>query len=114
MRPHLSDSKKLILCALTLSAVIFIGNAVTAQDVVGSMSWKFVPVPGPSDELLSKFVKDKKAAIKLGKALFWDSRVGSDNKTACATCHFQAGADNRTKKPGRPGPARPLSKTCWQ
>ncbi|WP_430438498.1 cytochrome c peroxidase [Noviherbaspirillum suwonense] len=37
------------------------------------------------------------AAIQSGKSLFWNPRVGSDNKTACATCHFNAGADNRTK-----------------
>jgi cytochrome c peroxidase len=31
----------------------------------------------------------------LGKALFWDTQVGSDGRTACATCHFHAGADHR-------------------
>jgi cytochrome c peroxidase len=43
------------------------------------------------------------AAIQLGKALFWDIQAGSDNKTACATCHFQAGADVRTKNQLNPG-----------
>ena len=33
----------------------------------------------------------------LGKALFWDMQVGSDGIQACATCHFQAGADVRSK-----------------
>ncbi len=33
--------------------------------------------------------------IVLGKALFWDVQVGSDGRTACATCHFHAGADHR-------------------
>jgi cytochrome c553 len=64
---------------------------------------KSVPVPGPSDAALMEIVKDKKAAIQLGKALFWDARVGSDNKTACATCHFSAGADNRSKNQVSPG-----------
>src|SRR4029453_1930723 len=36
-------------------------------------------------------------ALRVGKALFWDVQVGSDNKTACATCHFQAGQDGRTR-----------------
>jgi cytochrome c peroxidase len=40
-------------------------------------------------------IKDKSAAIQLGKALFWDEQVGGDGKQACATCHFQAGADSR-------------------
>lgn len=56
---------------------------------------KKVKVPGPSESELAEFVVDKAAAIQLGKALFWEQRVGSDNKTACASCHFQAGADNR-------------------
>src|SRR5258705_3249775 len=35
--------------------------------------------------------------IVLGKALFWDVQVGSDGRTACATCHFHAGADHRAR-----------------
>lgn len=42
-------------------------------------------------------VKDRAAAIALGKALFWDMQLGSDGKTACASCHFHAGADPRGK-----------------
>ncbi len=41
-------------------------------------------------------VTDKSAAIQLGKALFWDMNAGSDG-VACATCHFHAGADRRTR-----------------
>lgn len=64
-------------------------------------SLKSVPVPEPSN--LMDFVADKQAAIQLGKALFWDVQVGSDGKTACASCHFQAGADVRTKNQINPG-----------
>ena len=46
---------------------------------------------------LKDYVQDRAAAIRLGKALFWDTNLGSDGKTACASCHFQAGADNRIK-----------------
>jgi cytochrome c peroxidase len=49
------------------------------------------PVPG-----LDNYIRDKNAAIALGKALFWDKNVGSDGM-ACASCHFHAGADNRLK-----------------
>ena len=42
-------------------------------------------------------IQDETAAIQLGKALFWDVQVGSDNKTSCATCHNFGGADWRTK-----------------
>lgn len=54
-----------------------------------------VPVPLPPN--LEDFVSNRKAAIVLGKALFWDMQVGGDGRTACASCHFQAGADNRSK-----------------
>jgi cytochrome c peroxidase len=40
--------------------------------------------------------------LVLGKALFWDQQVGSDG-TACASCHFHAGADARLKNQINPG-----------
>jgi len=52
---------------------------------------------------LADFVKDKNAAITLGKALFWDMSSGSDGIQACASCHFSAGADNRAKNQLSPG-----------
>ena len=35
--------------------------------------------------------------VELGRALFWDPRLSSDGKTACASCHFARdwGADRR-------------------
>ena len=51
--------------------------------------------PALRDDLV-QYVANLPAAIQLGKALFWDMQAGSDNKTACATCHFHAGADHRT------------------
>lgn len=59
-----------------------------------------VTVPRPSN--LDDFVRDEEAAIVLGKALFWDIQVGSDGQ-ACASCHFQAGADPRVKNQLSPG-----------
>jgi cytochrome c peroxidase len=41
-------------------------------------------------------------AAALGKALFWDMQVGSDAVQACGTCHFNAGADNRTRNQTNP------------
>ncbi|HEY5922141.1 MAG TPA: cytochrome c peroxidase, partial [Kofleriaceae bacterium] len=52
-------------------------------------------VPEPPN--LGDFVKDRAAAIRLGKALFWDMQLGSDGIQACASCHFRAGADPRSK-----------------
>jgi len=62
-----------------------------------------VPVPGPSDQDLAEYVKDKQAAIALGKAFFWDMQIGSDGVQACASCHFRAGADPRSKNQLSPG-----------
>src|SRR5262249_55384912 len=60
-----------------------------------------VPVPEPAQ--LDDVVKDRAAAIRLGKALFWDMQVGSDDVQACASCHFRAGADPRSKNQLSPG-----------
>lgn len=53
---------------------------------------------------LRPYIADMDAAIQLGKAFFWDMQVGSDNRTACATCHFNAGADARWQSQWHPGP----------
>jgi cytochrome c peroxidase len=50
------------------------------------------PVPG-----LSTYVANQTALIALGKALFWDQQTGSDGVQACASCHFNAGADSRAR-----------------
>ena len=63
-------------------------------------SLKQVAVPVPAN--LSLYVRNKQAAIVLGKALFWDIQSGSDG-LACASCHFHAGADNRVKNQLDPG-----------
>jgi cytochrome c peroxidase len=47
---------------------------------------------------------DRAAAVRLGKALFWDIQVGGDGMTACATCHSTAGVDNRQVNTVHPGP----------
>lgn len=52
---------------------------------------------------LTSYVADLPSIIQLGKALFWDIQAGSDNMVACATCHFQAGEDVRTRNQINPG-----------
>ncbi len=44
----------------------------------------------------------RKWALILGKALFWDHQAGSDGN-ACASCHFNAGADTRLRNQLNPG-----------
>jgi cytochrome c peroxidase len=73
-------------------------------------SLKSVATPKPAN--LEAFLKTdifgnvtpeaRAAAIALGKALFWDQAGGSDGQ-ACASCHFNAGADSRTRNQVDPG-----------
>ncbi len=55
------------------------------------------PVPG-----IEEYIKDYDAAIKLGKAFFWDMQAGSQGQS-CGSCHFSAGADIRAKNQISPG-----------
>lgn len=86
---------------LLAAAMLFASMAAFAAELpLGPMpiSLKYLPVPpvpGLADGS-DPIVVNKPAAIALGKALFWDSNVGSDGM-ACASCHFQAGADGRSK-----------------
>ncbi|WP_179075209.1 cytochrome c peroxidase [Nostoc sp. C057] len=93
---------KTITIAVIIMAAIIAGNTVSAQVTPSPLpSLKSISVPQPDN--LGDFVKDKVAAVKLGKTLFWDMQVGSDGVTACASCHFHAGADNRSKNQIAPG-----------
>jgi cytochrome c peroxidase len=83
----------LALCAMPLAA--------QTPPPAPPPSLKTAAVPEPPN--LYEFVADKAAAIRLGKALFWDMQVGSDGRTACATCHFQAGTDSRARNQVNPG-----------
>lgn len=56
-------------------------------------SLKTVTPPAPTG--MDRYVQDQAALVALGKAFFWDMQAGSDGRTACATCHFHAGADHR-------------------
>ena len=80
---------------LLLSAVITAqrGGGDGGNNAIATL--KGVAVPQPAD--LGRYVADPQTLIVLGKALFWDVQVGSDGRTACATCHFHAGADHRVR-----------------
>src|SRR3954464_16089518 len=84
-------------------AVAVVSAQQTSKFTLEPTSLKSLSVPKPGN--LSHFVADEKAAIVLGKALFWDMQASSDNQMACASCHFHAGADNRLKNTLNPGQA---------
>lgn len=69
------------------------GGGVVGNQGNTLASLRSVPVPKPGD--LARYVRDETALVALGKAFFWDMQAGSDGTTACATCHFHAGADHR-------------------
>ena len=58
-----------------------------------SASVKSVAVPPASKP--DSYIRDERALLVLGKALFWDMQLSSDSRVACASCHFHAGADHR-------------------
>ncbi|MGP1371539.1 MAG: cytochrome-c peroxidase [Almyronema sp.] len=88
--------------AAVVFAVIAVGQVASAQmETEPLRPLSSVPVPKPSN--LSTFVKDEEALVRLGKALFWDIQIGSDGKTSCASCHFHAGVDNRSRNQLSPG-----------
>lgn len=97
--------KSSVTIAALVATAILAGHTVSAQVAPPSQplgSLKSIAVPEPSN--LGEFVKNKTAAIELGKALFWDMQVGSDGLQSCASCHFHAGTDNRAKHQLHPGP----------
>jgi len=104
------DGRVVVTFQLTAS-----NSAGTSTDTVNIIPRIFVPppslktVPVPEPDNLFDFVRDKDAAIKLGKALFWDMQVGSDGIQSCASCHFNAGTDNRFKNQLSPSGAPPAT-----
>jgi len=90
-----------LVLALTCANADALNEAIDPNNRIDSL--KKIAVPGPTPEELAQLVQDKRAAIQLGKALFWDVRVGSDNRTACATCHFASGVDHRIRNQLGPG-----------
>src|SRR5262249_54705200 len=75
-------------------------SELRARALVHTNSLKTVRIPDAPT--FKEFVRDRQALRVLGKALFWDQQVGSDGQ-ACASCHFHAGADNRSLNQMNPG-----------
>jgi len=89
--------KLLVIGSLALSQVTFAHGPIPVPLIDAPIP----PVPGLTDGA-DPIVVNKDMAIALGKALFWDTSVGSDGM-ACGSCHFHAGVDSRTKNQINPG-----------
>jgi len=108
-----SVARRAVMAAAIVYGLVLATAALPAQDqhqqqaieplIRGPQSLKGVAVPEPPD--LGDYVMDRQAAIVLGKAFFWDMNAGSDETQACASCHFNAGADGRIKNQLNPGPS---------
>lgn len=87
----------------SVALLSLLGAGLSAQPL---RSLKSVATPEPPE--LAAYVRDRASLVALGKAFFWDMQAGSDGVTACATCHFHAGADHRPQNQltdaGRPFP----------
>ncbi len=88
--------KLLPLCMAAMWLIM--PGLVLAHGSINAQSLKGVKLPSTPGLIKgkSRIVVDQNAAIQLGKALFWDANVGSDGM-ACASCHFHAGSDRRTR-----------------
>lgn len=93
-------SKTLVKLSVPL---VLLGGALVTDVAAQALPVALSQVPVPKPANLFRFVQNEDAAIRLGKALFWDMQVGSDGMTACATCHFHAGTDSRTRNTLHPG-----------
>ncbi|MBD2487672.1 cytochrome-c peroxidase [Aulosira sp. FACHB-615] len=104
-----SQLSKSIKRSVTIAALVVVailaGHTLSAQLVSAQVATlpplSAVPVPEPDN--IGDFIRNKTAAIALGKALFWDMQLGTDGIQSCASCHFHAGADNRSKNQISPG-----------
>jgi len=87
------------------------GTVVAVAAVVNGILQELIPGTIETEDLAeleipineNDFFTDRLSAEVLGKALFWDMQVGSDGVQACASCHFHAGVDNRTRNQLNPG-----------
>jgi cytochrome c peroxidase len=104
---------RILVCVVAIVVAVGYYGHVRAQSA-GSSQTIIIPlrpvaplstVPVPPVFGMEGILADKTAAIQLGKALFWDMQAGSDDTQACASCHFNAGADSRAINQINPGQA---------
>jgi cytochrome c peroxidase len=84
------DTRHLIACGVVFGLM---SASIWAESGAPLRSLRSIAIRKPPD--LGRDVRNEKALAVLGKALFWDVQLSSDNRVACATCHFHAGADHR-------------------
>lgn len=118
--PKGSDNKKTIEPQLGSSLGSDAGRQLLPNDAAGAAAIALPPShplpevplglpPVPAD------VTPSPEALALGELVFWDGRLASDGKTACATCHDPAHGYSSIVGPGdRRGLAWPLANAAWR
>ena len=79
------DSGRCFVRTFIVTAVLALGASAQAQPAIAKLDPVFFPPENP-------FSEEKRV---LGKILFWDEQLSSDNTMSCGTCHIPAagGAD---------------------
>src|SRR2546428_1997676 len=98
-RSHPLARAGLVLSVLALGLLFMDARVARADGDLAPLSSVGVP-PRTGGTIINNA-----AAIKLGKALFWDEQTGGECRIACAPRHFPNRADNRT--PHTPPPRPP-------
>src|SRR2546425_3964916 len=97
-RSHPLARAGLVLSVLALGLLFMDARVVRADGDLAPLSSVGVP------KRTGGTIINNAAAIKLGKALFWDEQTGGDGRIACATRHFHNGAHNPTPNTLHPRP----------
>jgi cytochrome c peroxidase len=114
MKPSSGTRAVMRVCACVMAVITALGFYGRVRAQGGTSGHITIPlrplaplssVPIPPVFGLEGIIADKAAAAQLGKALFWDMQAGSDDIQACASCHFNAGADSRAINNVNPGQA---------
>jgi cytochrome c peroxidase len=66
--------------------------------VAGGASAQLPPLPVPTENPITE------AKRVLGKLLFWEEQLSSDNTVACGTCHIPGSASSDPRQGAHPGP----------
>jgi len=74
------DSGRCYVRTLLVTSVLVIGASSQAQPAIAKLDPVFFPPENP-------FSEEKRV---LGKILFWDEQLSSDNTMSCGTCHIPA------------------------
>src|SRR2546426_10517609 len=98
-RSHPLARAGLVLSVLALGLLFMDARVVRADGDLAPLSSVGVP------KRTGGTIINNAAAIKLGKALFWDEQTGGDGRLPCAPRHLHHGAHNRT--PNNPPPRPP-------